>query len=303
MNNNQPNNPSQEIDLSILQRSATSFFTAIERSIYRLLRFVLKNAIVLFVLFGIGAAIGYYLDNKKFKNYKHEVIVIPNIEDKSYLYKVIENVKFMPKDEAIAHVMVEPIIDVNLFVSKGSGLEIAKYLSENNIQIDHHKKGNQTELMYKYHLITIFTTVPDTDGSLVSGFLKSLATDDFFVQNLKVNQENVLFQIKEYQESVEDINKIFKKLGATSDVATPEIKIGISSQSDDLLQAKKNLMSDISRLRSRQVEEVDVIHEVSRFSNIQTKSALFTIGIPFFLIGVFLVIVWLRRVHKKYQLD
>jgi uncharacterized membrane protein len=301
MNNNQPHNQSQEIDLSNIQGSIFSFFRGIEKAIYATLRFVLRNIILLVILLGIGLAIGYYLDNKKFNSYKHEVIVIPNIENKSYLYKAVENFRFMPKDDSIVYVSVEPLIDVNHFVSRGNGLEIAKYLSENNIQIDDHKKGNQTELMYKYHLITIYTAVPDTDGAIVSSYINSLATDDFLVENFKVNNENVKFQLREYEESVEDINRIFKKLG--EDTAISEIKIGIDSQSDDLLQEKKSLISDINRLKNRQVEETSVIKEVSRFSNIQEKSTLFTFGIPFLLIGIFLVIVWLRRVHKKYQLD
>ena len=301
MNNNQPHNQSQEIDLSIIQKSIVSFFGGIEKAIYSVLRFVLRNVILLAILFGLGLAIGYYLDHKKFNSYKHEVIIIPNIENKSYLYKAVENFEFMPKDATIVRVSVEPLIDVNQFVSNGNGLEIAKYLSENNIQIDHHKKGNQTELMYKYHLITIYTSVPDTDGSIVSSYIKNLANDDFFVDNFNVNKENINFQLREYQESVHDINNIFKKLGDAT--ATSEIKIGIDSQSDDMLLAKKNLIADINRLKHRQVEEKDVIHEVSRFSNIQNTSVLFTFGIPFLLIGLFLIIVWLRRIHKKYQLN
>lgn len=301
MNNNQPDNQPQEIDLSSIQRSISSFFRSIEKAIYTTLRFVLRNIILLVILLVIGLAIGYYLDNKKFSSYKHEVIVIPNIENKSYLYKAVENFKFMPKDDSVVYVSVEPLIDINYFVSRGNGLEIAKYLSENNIQIDHHKKGNQTELMYKYHLITIYTAVPDTDGAIVSSYINSLATSDFFVENLKVDNEVVTYQLREYEESVKDINRIFKKLGEATPVS--EIKIGIDTQSDDLLQAKKSLISDINHLKNRQIEETSVIYEVSRFSNIQDKSVLFTFGIPFLLIGMFLIIVWLRRVYEKYKLD
>lgn len=303
MNNNQPHNQPQEIDLSSIQRSIFSFFRSIEKAIYTSLRFILRNAILLAILIGLGLAIGYYLDNKKNKHYKHEVIVIPNIENKSYLYTAVRNFDFLPVDDAIINVEIEPIVDVNLYLSGGENLKRAEYLSENNIQIDKHKEGNQTEFIYKYHLITIYTNQPDTDGSLVSSYLESLGKDKFLLENQKIDAENIVYQIKEYEESIDDINKIFKKLGSMSTTTSSDINIGIETQSEDLITVKKRLIDDINFLKKRQLEELEVINEVSRFSNIQDKSVLFTFGIPFLLIGMFLIIVWLRRVYEKYKLD
>jgi len=303
MNNNQPDNPSQEIDLSILQKSIVSFFGGIEKAIYSSLRFFLRNAILLAILMGLGLAIGYYLDSKKNKNYKHEVIVIPNIENKSYVYTAVRNFGFLPNDGPILKVEIEPIVDVNLYISRGENLKRAEYLSENNIQIDKHKEGNQTELIYKYHLITIYTNQPDTDGKIISSYLESLGNDKFLKETQRIDAENIVYQIKEYEESIDDINKIFKKLGSMSTTTSSDINIGIETQSEDLITVKKRLVDDINFLKKRQLEELEVINEVSRFSNIQHKTYFFAFAVPFLLIGGFLVIVWLRRVHKKYQLN
>lgn len=303
MNNNQPHNQPQEIDLSSIQRSISSFFRSIEKAIYTTLRFVLRNAILLVILLVIGLAIGYYLDSKKNKNYKHEVIVIPNIENKSYVYTAVRNFDFLPKDEAVLKVEIEPIVDVNLYISRGDNLKRAEYLSQNNIQIDKHKEGNQTELIYKYHLITIYTNQPDTDGKIISSYLESLGNEKFLKESHRIDAENIVYQIKEYEESIDDINKIFKKLGSMSTTTSSEINIGIETQSEDLITVKKRLVDDIIFLKKRQLEELEVINEVSRFSNIQHKTYFFAFGIPFLLIGMFLIIVWLKRVHKKYKLD
>ena len=113
MNNNQPDNQSQEIDLSSIQKTVSSSLRTIKRSFFCLLGFVFKNIIVLLILVVIGVSIGYYLDHKVFKSYKHEVIIIPNIENKSYLYKAVENFEFMPIDASITNVSVEPLIDLS----------------------------------------------------------------------------------------------------------------------------------------------------------------------------------------------
>lgn len=303
MNTNKQDHAPQDIDLTILQKGVSSFIEGIEYKIFKVIRFVFKNIVLLIFLIVFGAIIGYLIDSMKYRTYRHEVIIIPNLEGKSYLYKAIENIKYIDKDSSIIKANIEPVIDVNQFISGGKNLEVAKYLAENNIQIDKYKKDGQTENLYKYHRISIYTNKPDNDGKVISGFIDELSNKKFFEQNLKVNQQNVEFQIREFQESIDDINTIFKKLGSATDTKSSEINIGMNSQPNDLLASKMGLIANINHLRTRQVEETNVIYEVSRISNIQKRSFLFSLGIPLIFLSIFLLFNWLKRIYKKYQLN
>src|SRR5690606_35368701 len=159
----QNNQGSQEIDLSYLSKKTVSFFDGLGYSLYKFCRFLWKNIIVLAILIVVGAVAGYFLDKKFGESYKHEVIVVPNFNSTSYLYGKIENTKF--KDGPITSVEIEPIVDIYQFINDSyNNLEIAKYLSENNIQLTKHEEGSDVEKYYKYHLMTIYTNTEDTDG-------------------------------------------------------------------------------------------------------------------------------------------
>src|SRR5690606_26954394 len=123
---------------------------------------------------------GYFLDKKYGERYKHEVIVVPNFNSTSYLYGKIENAEF--KDQPITKVEIEPIVDVYQFINSSyNNLEIAKYLSENNLQLTKYEIGSDVEKFYKYHLMTVYTNEKDTNGAIVKNFLSKLNQEEYFL--------------------------------------------------------------------------------------------------------------------------
>src|SRR5690625_1994275 len=92
-------NDNQEIDLSYLTKKISTWIEFLGYSIYKFFQFLLKNIILLSVLFILGVAIGYFIDSNRGESYKHEVVVIPNYKSTEYLYSKIENMKLKDRSE------------------------------------------------------------------------------------------------------------------------------------------------------------------------------------------------------------
>lgn len=286
---------SQEIDLSVLYKKVSSLFG---RAIYNLVRFIMKNALILIVLIVIGGLIGYFLDRQKSEIYKHEVIIIPNFESHSYLYKEIRNKKF-DENSPIFSVEIEPIIDVYHFITSGNNLKIAEYLSTNNIKFHEYKPNNQAEKIYQQHLLTIYTHGEDPDGSIIDNFLKNLNQVSYFSEKQKIEVENIIRQINDSEVSIKNIDRVFETLGSSS--ASGSINIEMNPQLGVLLENKKDLVESISWLKVKLFERSKVFNDISRFSNINVKPSSNKITIPLILIFLFAGLGFVKKIYNQYN--
>src|SRR5690606_2103206 len=198
-------NSTQEIDLSYLSKKTVSLLDGLGYTIYRFIKFLLKNIWIILGILVLGGAIGYFLDNRGEEVYKHEVIVVPNFNSSSYLYNSIENMKF--KDSKIIKAQVEPIIDIYQFIQERyQNLEIAKYMSENNIQVDKFTDKNAVEKLYRYHLLTLYTKGEDKSGKIIDSLLNKLNSDPYYLSRQKIEQNNLALSITEIEKSIESVN-------------------------------------------------------------------------------------------------
>ena len=79
----------QEIDLSQISKKISKGFQNLGGFIFNCIHFFIKNAVIVILLFIIGAGLGFYLDKTQ-KSYNHEIIVIPNFGSTDYLYGKVE---------------------------------------------------------------------------------------------------------------------------------------------------------------------------------------------------------------------
>lgn len=297
MNTNNHNN-SQEIDLAKLYNNITS---SIALKIYNLMQFFLKNIIYIIILFVIGAGIGFYLDKQKNKLYEHQVILALNFDSSAFLYNKIENLNTEEFPE-IASAKIEPIIDVVSFIhSKWDNIRIAEFLSENNINIHKYKKGEQTEKIYRYHLVTLKSKKEDINGSVINSFLDKLNQEPYFMNRKIIENQNIAMQIAEYEKSINDLNKIFEKLGTELALSGNGIKIETQTQANDLLNNKQNIVEKLSELKIIQSEQSKVFYDLTRITNIQSNSILFTVLVPVVLLFLLFFFNGLRFIYIKYR--
>ncbi len=302
MNSNYDNKHSQEIDLRFLWQKIIKFMDGIGFMIFKLSRFFLKNIILFIVLFIIGVVAGYFLDVNKNEIYRHQIIVIPNFDSSTYLYKKIATLN-SDEYENIIGAEIEPVIDVFAFISdKWDNLKIAEFMNSNNLNIHEYKAGGQAEKIYKYHLLTIFTNKKDVDGSIIDEFLNELNQEPYFLDRQKIETQNLDLKIKEYEISVKDINALFEKLGKTEYASGNNVNIENHAQTNELLNHKNSIVDRINKAKVNKIEQEKVIYEVTRFSDIQSKPLSNMIFIPLMLIFLFIGGMFVKRMYKRYIL-
>lgn len=268
---------------------------------FKLLRFFLKNILFFIVLIILGVVIGYFLDSKRQETHKYQVVVIPNFDSSTYLYKKINTLKSNEFDNIVA-AEIEPVIDISAFISdRWDNLKIAEFMNSNNLNIHEHKPGGQAEKIYKYHLLTIYTDQTDTDGSIINNFLNKLNQEPYFLERQKIENHNLEQKIKEYEASIRDINAIFEKLGKTELASAKDVNIENHAQTNDLLNNKSSIIDRINKSKINRIEQEKVIYEVSRFSDIQSKSISNMIFIPVILVFLFLIFSFFRRMYQRYS--
>lgn len=291
-------NSTQEIDLSYLSKKTANFFDGLGFSIYQFIKFLLKNIWIILGLLVVGGALGYFLDNRGEKVYKHEVIVIPNFNSTSYLYNSIENMKF--KDSKITNAQVVPIIDIYQFIQERyQNLEIAKYMSENNIQVDKFTDKNAVEKLYRYHLLTVYTKGEDKTGKLIDSLLNKLNSDPYYLSRQKIEQKNLQLTITELGKSIESVNTILNKIGQSS--SSGELNIEMYSELNNLINSKKSLVDDNNKAQVYQLEQSKIIYDSARVMNIKDSSVPKMILLPVVLFALFIFGNVLFSLFNKYK--
>ena len=296
---NSERNNSQEIDLTYLTKKMALWFDSIGYSIYKFFRFLLKNIIVLLVVIILGVLAGFFLDKNGANTYKHEIIVVPNFNSSTYLYNKVENINLV--NSPIVSVELEPILNIYEFITEDwNNLEIAKYLSQNNIQIDKYSPNSEVEKLYRYHLMTITTTKFDKGGEIVDSLLNEFNKDPYFVDRQKIEIKNNQDLIVGLEDNVEKIDRILEKIGNIT-IASGDLNIEMYSELNNLISSKRAALIEINKNNILKLEQSSVIFPTSKSLNIKVDKFPRIILLPLLFFGLFLIISILIRFFRKYK--
>lgn len=298
----------QEIDLLLLFKSLGGFFDKLGFIFYRVIRFLRRHLAVTVILFLLGLGWGIYNLLTDPHAYKHTVIVVPNFKSTTYLYNEIENFqcgnsKHKDKLNHVSKLEVKPLVDVFQFVSdREQNLQIARYMSENTIEVSKYKKNNNVEKLYKYHEITYYTDVKDTDGSISKALIEELNDDPYFMERQQIEIADTQNKLKEYETSVISINNIFNKLETNGPEAAKGLNVEIFSEMDKVFEKKNLLLEDINKAKIALLEQSKVIYDVSRKLNIQSGMSIsMVIVYPLLLLFIFVFFAWVVKQFKRYK--
>ncbi len=298
----------QEIDLLLLFKSLGGFFDKLGFIFYRVIRFLRRNLAVTVILLLLGLGWGIYNLLNDPRAYKHTVIVVPNFKSTTYLYNEIENfqwdnAKHKDKLKHVNKLEVKPLVDVFQFVSdREQNLQIARYMSENTIEVSKYKKNNNVEKLYKYHEITYYTDVKDTDGSISKALIEELNDDPYFKERQQIEIADTRNKLKEYETSVISINNIFNKLETNGTEAAKGLNVEIFSEMDKVFEKKNLLLEDINKAKIAILEQSKVIYDVSRKLNIQSGMSIFMVFLyPTLFLVLFVFFAWVVKQFKRYN--
>jgi hypothetical protein len=317
----------QEIDLSIISKKISGFFDSILMTIFRIIRFFVKNAVLVLVLVVLGAVLGYFLDNEN-KSFKHEIIVTPNFGSYDYLYNKVELIQskinqndtlFLksigiknPKD--FKSIKIEPIIDLYLFVNdktnatnnaqNSQNFEMVKLLSEDG-DINKVAKDKVTSKNYYNHSLEIKTSGYATNKSLIEPIIKYLNKSEFFTKYQTIFTANIIQKIKDNQIIIAQIDLLLN--GFSSSTSSNQknnnlVYYNENTQLNDVLKTKSDLINEISYKRLELISNSEVIKEKSRVINLKDNKGInnkLKLILPILFILIFLVIVNFRNFYRK----
>lgn len=302
----------QQIDLSQISRKITR---GIQNFVFNCFRFIIKNAIVMALLFIIGCVLGYFLDNSQ-KSYNHEIIVIPNFRSTDYLYSKIEmiNSKIKERDTVflkdlgfkypknISKIEIEPIIDPYNFIKDSEeNFELLKLMAEDG-SADKVIKDKITSKNYSFHTISFSTKGKATKSNTIDPLMACLNDNEY----LKVLQENAIANVKSkmlYNDQT--LNQINGILNSFSNEVNGKgaskanlVYYNENTQLNEVLQTKNYLVNEQGNKKIELINYEKIIKDISVISNIE-KSSSSKFIFPLLLVFIFIVGKLFFSFYKK----
>lgn len=304
------NEENQEIDLLQISKSIGNGFQNLAFSLFKGIQFLVKNSIIIAILFVIGLGIGLYLDSSE-KKYNHQIIVIPNFQSNDYLYSKIDliNAKIEDKDtlflkalgfsnpKSISKIEIEPIIDAYTFVRYNEdNFDLLKLIAENN-DIDKVLKDKVTSKNYPYHLISFSTKGKITNENTIDPLLKALNDNAYFRVIQKNIIENVKIKIQSNDNTLVQIDGILNSFSNSADNKSVKndnlIYYNNNNQLNEVLKTKYELISEQGNRKIELINYQKIIKEVSVTANIKNVTSIngkLKLVLPFLFISLFILL-------------
>ncbi|MBQ0148916.1 MAG: hypothetical protein KBS93_10855 [Flavobacteriaceae bacterium] len=297
-----------DVSLGSLFSLAQNLFKSFIQNIICIIKFLLANIKSVLGIIVIGLAIGYFLDYNQGKTYRNEIIVAPKFNSVDYLYNAVNNYESDLSNldakyaKHVKKVEINAIEDIYGFVAQtDQTLQVFKILAENG-DIKKLLTDENTARNYRYHKLVIYTDTP-TNQSIVNTYLKHLNSNNYFVEKQKVSVKNAKLKIEDVKISINQINLLLDKAGEVEQQVSNNFNINTASESNDIINTKSKLISDLNWLETDLIEQSKVIFDVSMNLNIkQDKFFLFRsiFYVPAFLLSLFLLSRLCFLIYRKY---
>lgn len=325
MSTNSQNNDNQEIDLSDISKKIGGLYDAVLMSIFNLILFFKRKALILGLLFIIGAGLGYFLDSSK--NYNSQIIVAPS-GGVDYLYSKIDLIKsrLSEKDEKffksigiansdkIQNIKIEPIVDLYNFVNNNTAIasnaqntqnfEVIKLLAESN-DINKVIEDELTSKNYPYHSLLISSNGRIESDDIIKPLLKYLNTDDYMNQISKINKENILIKMKKNEEEIVQIDSLISVISkniSNNNKSNNLIYNNENSEINAMFELKNKLIGEIASQKIQLVKIESFIKDISITPNIidnKGTNGKMKLILPILFISLFVLISLFLAFYKN----
>ncbi|MFY8180437.1 MAG: hypothetical protein ACOVLG_01585 [Flavobacterium sp.] len=325
MSTNSQNNDNQEIDLSDISKKIGGLYDAVLGSIFSLILFLKRKALILGLLFIIGAGLGFFLDSNK--NYDSQIIVAPS-GGVDYLYSKIDLIKsrLSEKDETffksigitnsdkIQNIKIEPIVDLYNFVNNNTAIasnaqntqnfEVIKLLAESN-DINKVIEDELTSKNYPYHSLLISSNGRIESDDIIKPLLKYLNTDDYMNQISKINKENILIKMKKNEEEIVQIDSLISVISkniSNNNKSNNLIYNNENSEINAMFELKNKLISEIASQKTQLVKIESFIKDISIIPNIinnKGTNGKMKLILPILFISLFVLISLFLAFYKN----
>ncbi len=298
----------REIDLSDVSRKIGKKYDDFNMFLYRSIRFVIKNAIVLILLLAIGVGLGTYLDSAKY--YDNEVIVAPNFGSADYMYdkvamidaKIKERDTVFLKNIGIADpltlkgITIKPILDVYRFVyNNDTNFQMLKLMADDG-DLKKTVEESSTSKNFKYHRITFTTLNRSVDRKIYEPLMAYLNNSSFFEKQRQQYVINAYNKIASDAQTINQINGLMDQFGKSANGGSLTdgklVYYSENTQLNDVIKTKELLVDEMGNYRVELLSMDQIVKPVHKSSNIRNKESLngkMKLALPLILIGLFLL--------------
>jgi hypothetical protein len=313
------NNP--EIDLLTVFSRIGDFFEWINTLLFRIIRFFVKNAIVIAVLVVVGFGVGFFLE-KVSSRFEQKIIVSPNFKSTDYLYSKIDFLasKIALKDtlflksigiqkpSEMVSISIEPIVDVyNLMNKDGKNLELLQLMAQNG-DLKSIVKETTTSKNYDLHTIILNTVGIVSSKSTIEPLLKYLNASPYYDVYNRINSQNIQNNIKSKEATIIQIDVILNQFSRAYGNQPNNEKLVYYNENlnlDAIIRTKDSLFSEIDKLKIEQYNTGKTIKEQGTVLNIKSnkifKGKLIFI-LPLVFVGLFIFFSFFISFYKKQSL-
>ncbi|MDM1138827.1 MULTISPECIES: hypothetical protein [Empedobacter] len=309
----QQENNNQEIDLVFLAKKIKGFFLSIGFLILRLINFIIRNKIIVIILFILGISLGVYFDKKSKNNFKTEVVVVPNFESVDLLYAEVENFKSNLNSNKskydflndVVDLRIESIENINSILTDKDNLEIFKVLTSNGQDLSKILKNEEFKKNYKYHLITLKTNSSVNSQKIIDFLLNTINSKPYYKQRSAFAIKNQTNAKQQAEKSIEQINKILENLGNGSvSVVGKDLNINSYDQLSNVIEMKDYYMKKLVDINTKLIEYKSTIYPVNTSFNNKIHQKIYekmVVILPLFLIGFYLFLSYIKYLYAKYN--
>lgn len=312
------NNHQEEIDLGFLFKKVNEFFKRTIKLLFEVIGFFIKYKLIVFVLFLIGIAFGFYKDSNSEKAYDNEVIVIPNFESVDYLYSKVNalNSKIKLKDTVylnnvlgdynhkyLKKIEITPIIDLFNFASESrENIDVLRILIQNQ-ELESFADHIVASKYYKYHKLNINIVGQENSRLIVEKLFLYFNSNEHFIDYKEASAENIDLQIIENKNMILQIDSLLSSLNDLSNTERgASVVINNIGNLQLLIEKKQELLDEHLFLLYKRTDERQIIKEVSTSFNIILDSGIIinrTVKYPLYLILLFSLIFFVRYSYKS----
>lgn len=319
MSTNSPkDDENQEVDLSMISKGISNFFQQLNTALFKGIQFVIRNSIIISVLFFLGIGIGFYLDKTQ-KTYDHQIIVSPNFGSTDYLYSQIDLIesKIKEKDtvflnsigikvsDKLSKIEIEPIIDVYKFVSSGTqNFELLKLLAEDG-DLKKIVEEKTTSKNYAYHVISFTTKDFTSHKRTIEPLLAFLNNSEFYRKIQKEHINNVRLKTIANDITIAQIDGFLNTFSNTVNANSKSDKLvyyNENTQLNEVIQTKDKLIIEQGQHRMDLVSLDKIIKENSSTINIENNKSVngkLKFILPFLFIFIFIFIYLFLDFYKR----
>lgn len=314
------NSENPEIDLLTVFSKIGDFFEWINTLLFRIIRFFVKNAVVVSVLIIAGVGIGFFL-KKVDTSYEQKVMVAPNFKSTDYLYSKIDflDSKIALRDtlflksigiqnpSKIVNISIEPVIDIYNLINKdkdSKNLELLQLMAQNG-DLKSIVKETTTSKNYALHAITINTIGIVSSKNTIEPLLKYLNTSTYYDKYKKINLQNIQNSIKIKEATILQIDGIINRFTGTYGNHPNNEKLVYYNENlnlDKVIKNKDSLSNLIGTLKIEQYNTDKTIKDKGMVLNIKNNKSVkgkLIFILPLLFVGLFVFISFFIAFYKK----